>query len=131
MKLKTIIEAKAALAALAEKRFSDYKKLREIVKLRKAVDAECEFYLEQEKKAIDLYAEKTQDGSPAFLADGRLKLKDPKSKMEFEAELLRLQDTDIDGIAPVTLAEKDFLSASDLPTANDMIALEGIIIFED
>ena len=37
MKLKTIIETKPALERLTEKRFSDYKKLREIVKLRKAV----------------------------------------------------------------------------------------------
>ena len=47
MKLKTIIATKAALDRLTEKRFSDYKKLREIVKLRKSVETEFDFYVEQ------------------------------------------------------------------------------------
>ena len=131
MKLKTIIATKPALARLTEKRFSDYKKLREIVRLRKAVEAEFDFYVEQEKKAVEAYAEKKKDGTPVFLEDGRIKLKDPKSKDAFEAEIIRLQETEIDGITPITLSERDFLTPDDLPTASDMLALEGIIEFED
>ena len=131
MKLKTIVATKPALARLTEKRFSDYKKLREIVKLRKSVESEFDFYVEQEKKAVEAYAEKKKDGTPVFLEDGRIKLKDPKAKDAFEAEIIRLQETDIDGITPITLSEKDFLTPDDLPTASDMLALEGIIEFED
>ena len=131
MKLKTIVATKPALARLTEKRFSDYKKLREIVKLRKSVESEFDFYVEQEKKAVEAYAEKKKDGTPVFLEDGRIKLKDPKSKDAFEAEIIRLQETEIDGITPITLSEKDFLTPDDLPTASDMLALEGIIEFED
>ena len=47
MKLKHIIEAKEAIVRLTEKRFTDYKKLREIVRLRKAVEAEFDFYVKQ------------------------------------------------------------------------------------
>ena len=131
MKLKTIVATKPALARLTEKRFSDYKKLREIVRLRKAVETEFDFYVEQEKKAVEAYAEKKKDGTPVFLEDGRIKLKDPKSKDAFEAEIIRLQETEIDGITPITLSERDFLTPDDLPTASDMLALEGIIEFED
>ena len=131
MKLKTIVATKPALARLTEKRFSDYKKLREIVRLRKAVEAEFDFYVEQEKKAVEAYAEKKKDGTPVFLEDGRIKLKDPKSKDAFEAEIIRLQETEIDGITPISLSERDFLTPDDLPTASDMLALEGIIEFED
>lgn len=131
MKLKTIVATKPALARLTEKRFSDYKKLREIVKLRKSVESEFDFYVEQEKKAVEAYAEKKKDGTPVFLEDGRIKLKDPKSKDAFEAEIIRLQETEIDGITPITLSERDFLTPDDLPTASDMLALEGIIEFED
>ena len=131
MKLKTIVATKPALARLTEKRFSDYKKLREIVKLRKSVESEFDFYVEQEKKAVEAYAEKKKDGTPVFLEDGRIKLKDPKSKDAFEAEIIRLQGTDIDGITPLSLSERDFLTPDDLPTASDMLALEGIIEFED
>ena len=131
MKLKTIVATKPALERLTEKRFSDYKKLREIVRLRKAVEAEFDFYVEQEKKAVEAYAEKKKDGTPVFLEDGRIKLKDPKAKDAFEAEIIRLQETDIDGITPISLSERDFLTPDDLPTASDMLALEGIIEFED
>ena len=131
MKLKTIVATKPALARLTEKRFSDYKKLREIVKLRKSVESEFDFYVEQEKKAVEAYAEKKKDGTPVFLEDGRIKLKDPKSKDAFEAEIIRLQETEIDGITPITLSERDFLTPDDLPTASDMLALEGIVEFED
>lgn len=131
MKLKTIVATKPALARLTEKRFSDYKKLREIVRLRKAVEAEFDFYVEQEKKAVEAYAEKKKDGTPVFLEDGRIKLKDPKAKDAFEAEIIRLQETEIDGIISITLSERDFLTPDDLPTASDMLALEGIIEFED
>ena len=131
MKLKTIVATKSALARLTEKRFSDYKKLREIVKLRKSVESEFDFYVEQEKKAVEAYAEKKKDGTPVFLEDGRIKLKDPKAKDAFEAEIIRLQETEIDGITPITLSERDFLTPDDLPTASDMLALEGIIEFED
>lgn len=131
MKLKTVINSKPALEHLTQKRFKDYKKLRELVKLRKSVEAEFDFYAEQEKKAVDAYAEKDKDGTPAFLEDGRIKLKDQTSKVAFESELLRLQDTDIEDIHPVTLKESDFLSAEDLPTPNDMLILESIINFVD
>ena len=131
MKLKTIIATKSALERLAEKRFSDYKKLREIVKLRKAVEAEFDFYVAQEKKAVDTYAEKKSDGSPVFLEDGRIKLKDAQAKTAFETEITRLQETEVDDIQSLALSESDFLTASDLPTPSDMLALEGIIEFED
>lgn len=131
MKLKTVINSKPALEHLTQKRFKDYKKLRELVKLRKSVEAEFDFYVEQEKKAVDTYAEKGKDGTPVFLEDGRIKLVDPAAKAAFESELLRLQDTDIEDIQSVTLKESDFLSAEDLPTPNDMLTLECIINFED
>ena len=86
---------------------------------------------EQEKKAVDAHAAKKEDGSPDFTEDGRLKLKDAESKNAFEVEILRLQETEIDGIVPVKLCEEDFLTTNDLPTASDMLILEGIVDFAD
>ena len=131
MKLKDLIEAKTPLKRLTEKRFVSYKKMRELVKLRKAVEQEVEFYAAEEKKAIGLYAETDDGGNPLFLDDGRLRLKDMEAKVAFEKEITTLRETDVDGIEPITLSESDFRSADDLPTVDDMIALEGIIIFED
>ena len=131
MKLKTLIEANEPLKRLTDKRFASYKKMRELVRLRKALEQEIDFYAAEEKKAVNVYAETDDKGTPLFLPDGRLRLRDAEAKVAFETEIEALLNTEIDGISPVTLTEKDFLSSEDLPTASDMIALEAIIEFED
>ena len=131
MKLKTLIEANEPLKRLTDKRFASYKKMRELVRLRKALEQEIDFYAAEEKKAVNVYAETDDKGTPLFLPDGRLRLRDAEAKIAFETEIEALLNTEIDGISPVTLTEKDFLSSEDLPTASDMIALEAIIEFED
>ena len=131
MKLNDILVANEALKRLSEKRFSSYAKMRELVKLRKAVEQEVDFYAKEETKAINAYAEVDEGGSPIFLSDGRLRLKDMEAKIAFEKEIATLRETEVDGILPITLCERDFRSADDIPTVDDMIALEGVIIFED
>lgn len=131
MKLITIVGAKEALTRLTEKHFTNFKVARKLVALRKAVDAEVEFYAEEEKKAVDLYAEKDENGNPVFLGEGRLKLKNNEAKLAFESEVKKLLDTEVDDIEAVLLRESDFRAAEDLPSPGDMIALEGFVIFED
>lgn len=131
MKLNDILVANEPLKRLSEKRFSSYKKMRELAKLRKAVEQELDFYATEERKAINVHAEVDEGGSPVFLPDGRLRLKDAEAKIAFEKEISTLRETEIDGIVPVTLCERDFRGAEDIPTIDDMIALEGIIVFED
>lgn len=131
MKLNDLLSANDALNRLAEKRLSSYKKMRDFVKLCKVVEQEVAFYASEEKKAVDAYAQVDDNGSPIFLGDGRIRLKDATSKQAFEKEISALRDTEIDDIEPLFLSENDFRSIDDLPTANDMMALEGIVIFED
>ena len=131
MKLNDILVANEALKRLSEKRFSSYAKMRELVKLRKAVEQEVDFYAKEEKKAVNAYTEVDEGGSPIFLSDGRLRLKDMEAKIAFEKEIATLRETEVDGILPITLCERDFRSPDDIPTVDDMIALEGVIIFED
>ena len=131
MKLNDILVANEALKRLSEKRFSSYAKMRELVKLRKAVEQEVDFYAKEETKAVNAYAEVDEGGSPIFLSDGRLRLKDMEAKIAFEKEIDTLSETEVDGIVPISLCERDFRSPDDIPTVDDMIALESVIIFED
>ena len=131
MKLTDIFVANEARKRLSEKRFSSYAKMRELVKLRKAVEQEVDFYAKEETKAVNAYAEVDEGGSPIFLSDGRLRLKDMEAKIAFEKEIATLRETEVDGIVPITLCERDFRSPDDIPTVDDMIALESVIIFED
>lgn len=131
MKLIDIMQARDALAKLTDTHFTSYKILRELVRLKKRVDEEYEFYSAQEKKAVDAYADKTEDGQLIFVDGGRLKLKDAKSKTAFDAEIAKLDDTEVDDIPVVVIRESDFKSAADFPTATDMLALSTLIEFEE
>ena len=131
MKLNDLLTANAPLKRLSEKRFASYRKMRELVKLRKAVEGEIDFYLSEEQKAIKTYAELDGNGSPIFLADGRLRLKDMEAKIVFENEISALRETDVEGISPITLCESDFRTTEDIPTVDDMIALEGVVMLQD
>lgn len=131
MKLINIMQARDALAKLTDTHFTSYKILRELVRLKKRVDEEFEFYSTQEKKAVDTYADKTEDGQLIFVEGGRLKLKDAKSKAAFDAEIAKLNETEVDDIPVVIIRESDFKSAADFPTATDMLALSAIVEFEE
>ena len=114
MKLNDILVANEALKRLSEKRFSSYAKMRELVKLRKAVEQEVDFYAKEETKAVNAYAEVDEGGSPIFLSDGRLRLKDMEAKIAFEKEIATLRETEVDGIVPIALCERDFRTHHDL-----------------
>ena len=131
MKIKDILVANEPLKRLCDKRLANYKKMRELAKLFRAVKQEVEFYFVEEKKAVDIYAELDKNGTPIFLEDGRLRLKDMESKIAFEKEIEKLRDTEVDGIEPIILCERDFRSEDDLPTVSEMLALEPLVVFED
>ena len=131
MKIKDILVANEPLKRLCDKRLANYKKMRELAKLFRAVKQEVEFYFVEEKKAVDIYAELDKNGTPIFLEDGRLRLKDMESKIAFEKEIEKLRDTEVDGIEPIILCERDFRTGDDLPTVNEMLALEPLVVFED
>lgn len=130
MKLKDLLTAVEALKRLTEKRFSSYKTIRNLVSLRKAVEEEVETYLEQEKKAIQTYAELDEKGKPILVAEGVVRLKDEQAKQAFDKELTELRETEVEGIERVVLCEGDFRSAEDLPTPDDLLALEPLVRFE-
>lgn len=130
MKLYELLTAQAPLKKLSEKNFSNYGILRELARLRKAVDEEIDFYTEQEKKAISQYAELDGSGQPIFVSGGHIKLKDAEAKIAFEAEIKKLRDVDVTDISKVVIKEVDFRSNADYPTPDDMIALECVIDFE-
>ena len=130
MKFGTIINGRQAVQSFAEKRFSNYKKAREIASLQITVNAECDFYVHEERKIIDAYAEKDVNGMPVFVDGTHIRLKDAESAKEFEKEIERLKDAETDAITPVTICEEDFRSPDDFPTPAEMATLEPFIIFE-
>ena len=129
MKLFEIIIATIPLRNLSEVRFTSFKKAREISILRKKVESEADFYAKEERKLIEKFAEKNEKGEVIFLDGGRIKLKDLATKEAFEKEIIALKELDIENIEKVALSESDFADVKNIPTPNELLALEAIIDF--
>ena len=131
MKLIEILTANEALKKLANSKFNSFKKSYELSKLRKQVDEEVNFYVEEEKKIVESYASKDENGKPIFLDGGRIKLDSLEAKNNFEKEISELRDLEIDKISKVTISSNDFKSEDDIPTPNEILALEVLIDFKE
>lgn len=131
MKIIDLLNAKDAIQALTEKRFTSFKKVRELVDLKKAVDAEIEFYAGEERKIVETYAKKDDKGSPIILEGGRIQLDSIEKKNAFEKEVSELRNLEVDKIKPTTLRTCDFRNGEDIPTPAEVLVLEGIVDFLD
>ena len=131
MNLKNIIDAREAVARLAALRFTNYKTTRAVAKLRKAVENEYEVYAETERKCVLAYAEINDHGTPAFLPDGRLKLKGPEAKAAFEKEITSALETEISEVETISLHASDFPDGAEFPSPEDILILEPLVQFED
>ena len=131
MKLIEILTANEALKKLANSKFNSFKKSYELSKLRKQVDEEVNFYVEEEKKIVESYASKDENGKPIFLDGGRIKLDSLEAKNNFEKEISELRELEIDKISKVIISSNDFKSEEDIPTPNEILALEVLIDFKE
>ena len=131
MRIIDLLNAKDAIQNIAEKRFTSFKKVRELVELKKAVDAEIEFYAGEEKKIVEAYAKKDGKGNPIILEGGRIQLDSIEKKNAFEKEVSELRSLEVDKINPIVLRTSDFRNGEDIPTPAEVLALEGIVDFID
>ena len=129
MKLIEILNANEALKKLANSKFNSFKKAYELSKLRKQVDEEVNFYIEEEKKIVEAYASKDENGTPIFLDGGRIKLDSVEAKNSFEKDINELRNLEIDKISKVSISPSDF--KDDIPTPNEILALEVLIDFKE
>lgn len=129
MKIYEILNARDSLVKLLDKEFTNFKVVRELAGLRKAVEAEVEFYVGEEKKLIDKHAEKDPAGNPIFVDGGRVKIKSVEDRNEFEKKVNELRNLDVE-IKKVTLSASDFKEGNAI-TPNEYLALETLIDFID
>ena len=129
MKLIELLNALIPLRALTETRFTSFKKFRELAILRKKVEFEADFYSKEEKKIVETYAAKNENGEPIILEGGRIQLKELEAKIAFDKEITNLRELEISDIEKVKLSESDFADTSKIPTPYELIALESVIEF--
>lgn len=127
MRLIKIINSRAAVERLTQKRYNSFSVARKLAALRKRVDEETEFFNAEQSKALKEHAEFENDR--LVTEGGGIKMKSAADLKEYESEMQRLLDTEIDGIEPVAISEADFRSPEDYPTPEDMLALDCLVGF--
>lgn len=88
----------------------------------KKIDEQKEFFIQEERKLIELYNAEVKE-------DGRIYFKDVESKEKFVAADAELGQLEIDGFDPIYLTYDDM--GDETFTAADIAALDGVVIFID
>lgn len=130
MILGDLININPALDRLMNKRFKNFKIVRELAILSKAIQEEVKFYTMQETELVKLYAAYDDKGQIIFTGPNSIKLKDSADKVEFEKQLEALRSIDVsDRIKVVKISEDDFQTENDLITPADLVLLSSVIEF--
>ena len=112
---------------LLQTNFTSFKLSRNLMIQKKKIDNELSIYLELEKKLIDKYAKKDDNGQPIVCEDGIIEFDSEDNKAEYIREIIELKNTTIDNFEKVTIYEDNFRNANDIPSPNEMLALEEVI----
>ena len=112
---------------LLQTNFTSFKLARNLLIQKKKIDNELSIYLELEKKLIDKYAKKDDNGQPIVGEDGIIEFDSEDNKAEYIREIIELKNTTIDNFEKVTIFEDNFRNANDIPSPNEMLALEEVI----
>ena len=112
---------------LLQTNFTSFKLSRNLMIQKKKIDNELSIYLELEKKLIDKYAKKDDNGQPIVGEDGIIEFDSEDNKAEYIREIIELKNTTIDNFEKVTIYEDNFRNANDIPSPNEMLALEEVI----
>lgn len=124
----TVLEALNAIPALKELR--KYKlpfaKAAGVFRLCKSLDSVREFYAEEERKLLDQYAAKDENGVPKLTDNGQVLFDSYTDRDAYCAAVKELCETDCGvDLKPVTLTETDFGEQPITPAMLD--ELDGIV----
>lgn len=123
MNYSKIIKAMPALAELKKLRLP-YDTARDVHKMHKTLEAEYQFFAQEEEKLIKEYAEKDKSGKPKISESGRITFSNIKAKIAYSERLAELGNTD-------AKIEIPFISLSGSDIGGQLIAPETIEALED
>ncbi len=129
--LANILNVTTVFKTLMGKRYNNFSVSFALAKAAKEIDSDREFYATEEKKMVKAYAVKEKDGKIKITDGNRIEFKDQKDAIAFNEEITKLQKTEVEIFEPITIKLSDFkIGEMDL-TPNDILALEGFIVFID
>lgn len=129
MKVIDILDAKESLAKLNLVKFSDFKIVSSIYKLTKKVNNVLDMVQQEQKKIIDIYAKKDNNGKTIIL-NNMYQFEDEEKKNNFIKEMSDLKQQDIDDINKIDISMSKIQYGAEL-TGEELMKLEPLINWND
>ena len=129
MKVIDILDAKESLAKLNLVKFSDFKIVSSIYKLTKKVNNVLDMVQQEQKKIIDIYAKKDNNGKTIIL-NNMYQFEDEEKKNNFIREMNDLKQQDIDDINKIDISMSKIQYGAEL-TGEELMKLEPLINWND
>lgn len=130
--LMEILNVSKVFKNLTTKRFNNFSVSYKIAKAAKSLDEQSKFYAEEERKIVDQYAVKDEKTGQIKIIDGnRISFKDQEDAINFNKEITKLQQTEVDIFDPIDIHMSDFRTGDMDLTPSDILALEGFVNFID
>ena len=129
MKVIDILDAKESLAKLNLVKFSDFKIVSSIYKLTKKVNNVLDMVQQEQKKIIDIYAKKDNNGKTIIL-NNTYQFEDEEKKNNFIREMNDLKQQDIDDINKIDISMSKIQYGAEL-TGEELMKLEPLINWND
>lgn len=123
MKLKKIVEVYKVLSKMSDHIY-DYETAYKLYGINKKLKIQTEFFLAEEMKLVEKYAEKNEFGRPIIKADGRFNYADEEAKSRFVEEFTALGEVETDWNEEVLK-----LSATPMISVRQLEALDGFVEF--
>ena len=114
--------ANAYLAASQmQQKEMDYQTAYALLKLRKGLQTQVDFYQSEEMKLVEKYAKTGKDGKVQWDEDNRFSFDDEKKAREFFEQRKKLSMTQIDDVEPVKAPKPEKISPAQLEALEKFI----------
>lgn len=131
-KLSDILNASKVFKLLTTKHFANFLVSYKIARASKEIDDNVNFYLEEEKKIVDKYADKDENGNIKIADGNMITFSNRENSINFNKEIAALQSVEVDIFDTIQLELTDFKDQKDIDlTPSDLILLDGFIEFID
>lgn len=99
----------------------DYQTAYALLKLRKGLQTQVDFYQSEEMKLVEKYAKTGKDGKVQWDEDNRFSFDDEKKAREFFEQRKKLSMTQIDDVEPVKAPKPEKISPAQLEALEKFI----------
>lgn len=130
VKLKYVLEASRVFKLLMEKRFSNFSISYKIANAAKDLDGKTAFFLAEQKKLIEAYADKDpKTNQVVILKNGQISFPFEESKIDYIKAIEKLRDTEVDIFDSIEIKVSDLKDGEMDLSPSEIISLEPFIKF--